>query len=200
MVSYHRTRRRRSALAYGEHSTAAAENNPNRLVHHERGRYSRGISTGSGKPARKRPGLIHDDLDARPTGEPVVYAVRRDESLWNATPRSSPAAQDGLSVDVACSSEKAHLSYASTRTSARGANPQPTPRIATGLTPITGANGIAHSDKWATPLAPLGRGFSAHCVELERCPYLAEELCAHSAPVRELVISIPTPGCDHRQH
>ena len=33
-----------------------------------------------------------------------------------------------------------------------------------------------------------------------RCPYLAEELCAHSAPVRELVISIPTPGCDHRQH
>jgi len=35
---------------------------------------------------------------------------------------------------------------------------------------------------------------------LLRCPYLAEELCAHSAPVRELVISVPTPGCDHRQH
>ena len=35
---------------------------------------------------------------------------------------------------------------------------------------------------------------------LQRCPYLAEELRAHSAPVRELVVSIPTPGCDHRQH
>jgi hypothetical protein len=50
------------------------------------------------------------------------------------------------------------------------------------------------------PLTPLGRGFFAHCVELERCPYLTEEIRAHSAPVRELVISIPTPGCDHRQH
>jgi hypothetical protein len=35
---------------------------------------------------------------------------------------------------------------------------------------------------------------------LQCCPELAEEFCAHSAPVRELVISIPTPGCDHRQH
>ena len=36
--------------------------------------------------------------------------------------------------------------------------------------------------------------------ERPRRPYLVEELRAHSAPVRELVISIPTPGCDHRQH
>src|SRR4051794_39447903 len=35
-----RTRGRRSALAYGSRSTTAAEDNLNRLVHHERGRYS----------------------------------------------------------------------------------------------------------------------------------------------------------------
>jgi len=35
-----RTRGRRSALAYGSHSTTAAEDNLNRLVHHEPGRYS----------------------------------------------------------------------------------------------------------------------------------------------------------------
>ena len=34
-----RTRGRRSALAYGSRSTTAAEDNLNRLVHHERGRY-----------------------------------------------------------------------------------------------------------------------------------------------------------------
>ena len=34
-----RTRGRRSALAYGSRSTTAAENDLNRLVHHERGRY-----------------------------------------------------------------------------------------------------------------------------------------------------------------
>jgi len=34
-----RTRGRRSALAYGSRSTTAAENNLNRLIHHERGRY-----------------------------------------------------------------------------------------------------------------------------------------------------------------
>jgi hypothetical protein len=36
-----RTRGRRSALAYGSRSTTAAEDNLNRLIHHERGRYSR---------------------------------------------------------------------------------------------------------------------------------------------------------------
>ncbi len=36
-----RTRGRRSALAYGSRSTTAAEDDLNRLVHHERGRYSR---------------------------------------------------------------------------------------------------------------------------------------------------------------
>ncbi len=34
-----RTRGHRSALAYGSRSTTAAEDNLNRLVHHERGRY-----------------------------------------------------------------------------------------------------------------------------------------------------------------
>src|SRR4051794_5503992 len=34
-----RTRGRRCALAYGSRSTTAAEDNLNRLVHHERGRY-----------------------------------------------------------------------------------------------------------------------------------------------------------------
>jgi len=38
-----RTRGRRSALAYGSRSTTAAEDNLNRLIHHERGRYSRGF-------------------------------------------------------------------------------------------------------------------------------------------------------------
>ena len=42
-----RTRGRRSALAYGSRSTTAAEDNLNRLVHHERGRYC---------PARRGPG------------------------------------------------------------------------------------------------------------------------------------------------
>jgi len=35
-----RTRGRRSALAYGSRSTTATEDNLNRLIHHERGRYS----------------------------------------------------------------------------------------------------------------------------------------------------------------
>ena len=35
-----RTPGRRSALAYGSRSTTATEDNLNRLVHHERGRYS----------------------------------------------------------------------------------------------------------------------------------------------------------------
>src|SRR5215212_4966642 len=37
-------------------------------------------------------------------------------------------------------------------------------------------------------------------VAIERCSDLAEPLCAQLAPVWELVASIPTPGCDHRQH
>jgi hypothetical protein len=37
-----RTRGRRSTLAYGSRSTTAAEDNPNRLVHHGPGRYSIG--------------------------------------------------------------------------------------------------------------------------------------------------------------
>jgi hypothetical protein len=37
-----RTRGRRSALAYGSRSTPVAEDNLNRLVHHERGRYCLG--------------------------------------------------------------------------------------------------------------------------------------------------------------
>jgi hypothetical protein len=36
-----RTRGRRSALANGSRSTTAAGNDVNRLVHHQRGRYSR---------------------------------------------------------------------------------------------------------------------------------------------------------------
>src|SRR6266498_3709010 len=37
-----RTGGRRSALAYGSRSTTAAEDNFNRLVHHQRGRYYEG--------------------------------------------------------------------------------------------------------------------------------------------------------------
>ena len=49
-----RNRARRSALAYGSRSTTAAEDNLNRLVHHERGRYS-GHSVG--KPSAH--GVLH---------------------------------------------------------------------------------------------------------------------------------------------
>ena len=34
----------------------------------------------------------------------------------------------------------------------------------------------------------------------QRCPQLAEQLGAHLAPTRELVVSIPAPRCDHRKH
>ena len=37
-------------------------------------------------------------------------------------------------------------------------------------------------------------------VAVERCSDLAEPLCAQLAPVRELVVSIPAPRCDHREH
>lgn len=37
-------------------------------------------------------------------------------------------------------------------------------------------------------------------VAIERGADLAEQLCAHSAPVRELVVSIPAPRCDHGKH
>src|ERR1039457_5885899 len=37
-------------------------------------------------------------------------------------------------------------------------------------------------------------------VAIERCSDLAEPLCAQLAPVRELVVSIPAPRCDHRKH
>jgi hypothetical protein len=37
-------------------------------------------------------------------------------------------------------------------------------------------------------------------IAIQRCSHLAEPLCAQSAPVRELVLSIPPPRCDHRQH
>jgi hypothetical protein len=36
-------------------------------------------------------------------------------------------------------------------------------------------------------------------VAIQRRSYLAKVLGTHSAPVRELVVSIPAPGCDHRE-
>jgi hypothetical protein len=51
-----RTRGRRSALAYGSRSPTATEDNLNRLVHHERGRYYR-VSAGSGSE-RARPASL----------------------------------------------------------------------------------------------------------------------------------------------
>jgi hypothetical protein len=36
--------------------------------------------------------------------------------------------------------------------------------------------------------------------QIERCSDLAEPLCAQPPPIGELVISIPAPGGDHRQH
>src|SRR3972149_8154149 len=49
-------------------------------------------------------------------------------------------------------------------------------------------------------LAAPRSGSSIQSVAIERCPHLAEQLCAHSAPVRELVVSIPAPRCDHGKH
>jgi hypothetical protein len=49
-----RTRGRRSALAYGSRSTTAAEDNLNRLIHHEQGRYSCAGSATQTKHLRRR--------------------------------------------------------------------------------------------------------------------------------------------------
>src|SRR5215472_8335697 len=46
----------------------------------------------------------------------------------------------------------------------------------------------------------LGAARAARAVAIERCSDLAEPLCAQLAPVRELVVSIPAPRCDHREH
>ena len=46
----------------------------------------------------------------------------------------------------------------------------------------------------------LGAVRAARVVAIERCSDLAEPLCAQLAPVRELVVSIPAPRCDHREH
>src|SRR5438105_847025 len=46
----------------------------------------------------------------------------------------------------------------------------------------------------------LGAIRAARVVAIERCADLAEPLCAQLAPVRELVVSIPAPRCDHREH
>ncbi len=46
----------------------------------------------------------------------------------------------------------------------------------------------------------LGTVRAARVVAIERCSDLAEPLCAQLAPVRELVVSIPAPRCDHREH
>src|SRR5436305_14459809 len=46
----------------------------------------------------------------------------------------------------------------------------------------------------------LGALRAACVVTIERCSDLAEPLCAQLAPVRELVVSIPAPRCDHREH
>jgi hypothetical protein len=46
----------------------------------------------------------------------------------------------------------------------------------------------------------LGSAVDIRLVAFERCPNLAEPLCAQLAPVWELVASIPAPCCDHRQH
>jgi hypothetical protein len=43
-------------------------------------------------------------------------------------------------------------------------------------------------------------GRSIQSVAIQRCPQLAEHLYAHSAPVRESVVSIPAPRCDHREY
>jgi len=46
----------------------------------------------------------------------------------------------------------------------------------------------------------LGVVRAARVVVIERCSDLAEPLCAQLAPVGELVVSVPAPRCDHREH
>ncbi len=77
-----RTRGRRSALAYGSRSTTAAEDNLNRLIHHERGRYwggrwqeEGGLSGASGKPLQIGMGRTEycaNQGEIVVTGPPVV--------------------------------------------------------------------------------------------------------------------------------
>jgi hypothetical protein len=92
-----RNRGRRSPLAYGSRSTTAAENNLNRLIHHERGRYSAkpGLRSWPGD----RPGgylLTARVLSRHEGGASLAWA-----SVWNAgTCRPAPGGgqwcSDGL--------------------------------------------------------------------------------------------------------
>ena len=81
-----RTRGRRSALAYGSRSTTAAEDNLNRLVHHERGRYC------GGKRALYR--ALLPPLVAQLTA--AVLACLRGFSRLSICDRLPPVATTGL--------------------------------------------------------------------------------------------------------
>src|SRR6266516_5846918 len=62
-----RTRGRRSALAYGSRSTTAAEDNLNRLVHHQRGRYcQRPLGAGGRRRAWRQLRVAADLVAAGP--------------------------------------------------------------------------------------------------------------------------------------
>ena len=57
---------------------------------------------------------------------------------------------------------------------------------------------MADSGQAGTPAA--GPSASMVWSAIEQCSDLVEPLDAQLAPVRELVVSIPAPGCDHRKH
>jgi hypothetical protein len=76
-----RTRGRRSALAYGSPSTTAAEDNLNRLVHHERGRYCRAKHRDQSISCRGRQRSTELQRPSRQDGDAPARRPQRDESL-----------------------------------------------------------------------------------------------------------------------
>jgi hypothetical protein len=77
-------------------------------------------------------------------------------------------------------------------TCATGSRPRP---AKAGITVDSGINSEPRYDL-AGPRSAMG----IQPLAIERCPDLAEPLCAQLAPVWELIASIPAPRCDHRQH
>jgi hypothetical protein len=78
--------------------------------------------------------------------------------------------------------------------------------LAGGWSPLRSAGGPSSGQGLPSGDTQVGRdsiprsAIGIESIAIERCSDLAEPLCAQLAPVRELVVSIPAPRCDHRKH
>ena len=98
-----RTRGRHSALAYGSRSMTAAEDNLNRLVHHERGRYS------AGTHLRERSYLVREGLS---TTGPPSSSQGEEGSTYAAS--IAGAGESGIGARSGCSTRRCVLAAART--------------------------------------------------------------------------------------